>query len=145
MRDRGRQVAMRERVLRPADVVAPVEVSASAPADGNSVTVVFAEGVKGFVAGDNGFALTASGGAVTLTYSSGNGTNTIVFTTSRSLLQGETVTLAYTPGAITDLVGNPLAAFSGASVTNNSEELGLNFATVPDSQYVYLLLEEYLM
>jgi len=77
--------------------------------------------------GHTGYSLSATGGAVTLTYVSGDyGTNSkagyvYVFSTSRTITQGEILTLSYTPG---DVVGwdNGLSmnAFGPISTINNS-------------------------
>lgn len=113
---------MRGRALAPGDITAPLPSSASVATNGVTYTIVFTESVKGFAAGANGFAITPSGGVATLTYVSGTGTNTIVFTISRPLDAAETLTASYTPGTITDLAGNLLAGFSGQPVTNNSTQ-----------------------
>lgn len=132
MRGRARQIAMRQRALQAADTTAPTEASATVAANGTALTVVFAEPVRGFAAGANGFALTPSGAAATLTYVSGDDSTSIVFTISRVIGSTETLTLAYTPGVIVDDSGNPLAAFSGAAVTNNSTQVpaSLSSATI---------------
>jgi len=69
--------------------------------------------------------LTASGGATTLTYSSGSGSTAYVYTSSRTIQLGETLTLAYTqPGNGIEATtgGSDLASFSGQAVTNNSSQ-----------------------
>jgi hypothetical protein len=66
-----------------------------------------------------------SGGAVTMTYSSGSGSSTLIYTLSRTILQGGTGTIAWTNQAntIEDTSGNDLATFSGFAVTNNSTQI----------------------
>ncbi len=112
-----------------ADVTAPTLTSASIPSAGTSLSIVFSEAVSIGAGGNGGFAITMSGGAVTLTYSSGSGTNTLVYTTSRTISNGETCSdFDYTqPGnGVEDAAGNDLATFTNqqASVTNNSSQGG---------------------
>ena len=68
--------------------------------------------------------MTASGGAVTVAFNSGQGTSQFVMTLSRAITFGETVTIAYTnPGnGVEDLAQNDMANFSGKAVTNNSTQ-----------------------
>lgn len=105
------------------DVTAPTFSSATIPSAGTSISVVFSENVTrgaGYANGD--WSVSATGGAVTLTYSSGDGTDTLVLTTSRTIGPGETVTLGWagTADGLEDDSSNDLASFSGESVTNNS-------------------------
>jgi len=103
----------------------PVVSSKTIPAAGTTLIVVFSEAVKGFVAGANGFTVTSSSTPVTLSYSSGEGTDTVTFATSRTISIGETDTLTYTPGVITDIAGNSLAGFGPVAITNNSTQVTL--------------------
>lgn len=109
-----------------ADVTAPTLDSATI--DSSGVNWVFT--LSETVVGHTGFTPTASGGAVTLSYLGGDGTSVLVFTGSRSIQFGETVTLDYAPGDVQDVPGNPLAAFSGVSVVNGS----ISGASNPKSQ-----------
>lgn len=109
------------------DKTAPTFTSATIPAAGTSISLLFSEAVSVGAGGNGGFTITLSGGACTLTYSSGSGSNTLVYTTSRTVNSGETCSaFAYTqPGnGIEDASGNDLATFSGrqADVTNNSTQ-----------------------
>jgi hypothetical protein len=68
--------------------------------------------------------MSATGGAVTIdSVVSGSGTTTPKLGLSRSIANGETVTISYNPatGATTDVSGNELAEIAGAAVTNNVE------------------------
>jgi hypothetical protein len=109
------------------DVTAPTFTSATIPAAGTSISLLFSEAVK-FGAGSNGgFAITLSGGACTLTYASGANSNTLVYTTSRTVNSGETCSaFTYTQptNGVEDIAGNDLATFTNqqASVTNNSTQ-----------------------
>jgi hypothetical protein len=106
--------------------VVPTLSSATIGTNGTTFTMVFSETVD-FGAGSNGgFVPTLTGGAATLTYSSGSGSGTLVYTLSRTVIDTETGTLAYTqPGnGVEDAINLDLASFSGTSITNNSEETG---------------------
>lgn len=91
-------------------------------ATGNQIQLTASESAYVGTGGSGGFTLSASGGAVTLTYSSGSGTTTLTYTTSRTIYQGETISLSYTqPGdGIEDGDGDDLSSFSSMSLTNNS-------------------------
>jgi hypothetical protein len=115
-------------VFKPAagggDTTPPVVSSASVNAAGTTLTINFTETGSPSVlpaSGVTGFALTASGGAATLSATAISGT-TYTATISRPILSGETLTLAYAPGNVTDSASPPnaMASFSGTSVTNNS-------------------------
>lgn len=104
------------------DVTAPAFGSATIATDGDSISIVFDEAVE-FGAGSNtGFTLATNGAAVTLSYTSGTGTDTLVYATSRTISDTETLTLAYVqPGnGVQDAAGNDLASFSAQAVTNSS-------------------------
>jgi hypothetical protein len=69
-----------------------------------------------------GWSMSATGGAVTISsVVSGSGTTTPKLGLSRSIANGETVTISYDPatGATTDGSGNELAAITNQAVTNN--------------------------
>jgi hypothetical protein len=71
-----------------------------------------------------GWSMSASGGAVTIdSVVSGSGTTTPKLGLSRSIANGETVTISYNPatGNTTDEDGNKLTEISGAEVTNSVE------------------------
>lgn len=98
---------------------APSLVSATVGASGLTLTLVFNE----TVAGHTGFTLNSDGGAVTATYSSGDGTTTAVFNLNRTISDAETLDLDYTPGNVhSAATGAPLAAISDGAVTNNSTQ-----------------------
>lgn len=106
------------------DVTAPTVSSATIAVNGNSISYVFSESVEFGAGGNTGFTLTPTNGgaAVTLSYSSGTGTDTLVYATSRTISSTETLTRSYVqPGAgVRDAAGNVLASFSGQAVTNSS-------------------------
>jgi large repetitive protein len=94
-------------------------------AAGTTIQVSFDDPIVGGTTGTGGFAVTASGGAVTASYNSSPTAVSRIYTLSRAIAQGETVTLAYTSGGngnIQDTSGNALANFTGLAVTNNSTQ-----------------------
>jgi hypothetical protein len=106
------------------DTTAPTVSSAAINTTGTSLTLTMSETVSIGSGGSGGFTLSASGGAATLTYASGSGSSALVYTISRPIQYGETVTRSYTQpvNGIEDLAGNDLASFSGAAVTNGSTQ-----------------------
>jgi hypothetical protein len=106
------------------DVTAPTMSSATIGTSGASITLAFNESVSVGAGGNGGFTVSLSGGVATLTYSSGSGSSSLVYTISRTVNQGETGTISYTqPGnGIEDTSGNDLATFSNSAVTNNSSQ-----------------------
>jgi hypothetical protein len=109
--------------LESAGAAAPTLVSATIAADGDSISILLSESVTIGAGGNGGFVLTPSGGASTATYSSGDTTDTLVYTLSRTIDYGETITLAYTqPGSGVEASDDQqdLATFSGEEVANGS-------------------------
>lgn len=106
------------------DTTEPTVSSRTIATNGNSITIGLSESVSFGGGGNGGFALTPTNGgsSVTLTYSSGTGTSSLVYTTSRTISDTETLTLSYTqPGnGVQDAAGNDLVTFSGQAVTNSS-------------------------
>lgn len=104
----------------------PTVTSATIDTNGTSLTINHNETVTFGAGGNGGFAITPSGGAASLTYSSGSGSSALVYTLGRTIATNETATLAYTqPGSgVEDLSGNDLASFSGTNVVNNSTQSG---------------------
>jgi hypothetical protein len=98
------------------DVTPPTVITASINAAGTQLTLVFSE----VVTGHTGFALTASGGLSTLTYVSGDGSTSVVFSISRTIHTNEILTIDYTAGDVQDVAANLLVNFSGMAVTNGS-------------------------
>jgi hypothetical protein len=104
------------------DVTAPTFSSAAIATDGDSISIVFDEAVEFGAGGISGLTLATNGAVVTLTYTSGAGTDTLVCATSRTVSDTEDLTCAYVqPGnGIRDAASNYLASFSAQAVTNNS-------------------------
>ena len=107
------------------DVVAPTLVKATIASDGDSISLLFDEAVTVGSGGDEGFVLTASGGDVVMTYSTGDGSGKLTYTLDRTVGPDETFSLAYTqPGdGIEDMAGNDLATFSDASVVFQADDM----------------------
>jgi hypothetical protein len=106
------------------DVVAPELDSATIQTNGTSIILAFDEAVTNGAGGATGWTLSLTGGAVTMTYSSGSGTSSHTYTLSRTVYSGQTGTLAYTQptNGLEDGSGNDLVTFSGFTVTNNSSQ-----------------------
>lgn len=109
------------------DVTPPTLSTATIGTSGTTITLAFNETVSIGAGGSAGWALTMSGGAVTLTYSSGSGSSSLVYSLSRTVAYGETVSsgLNYTqPGnGLEDTAGNDLATLSSHAVVNNSADV----------------------
>jgi hypothetical protein len=107
------------------DTTPPTLVSATVAANGTTLTLVFDENVT---SGTDGMSsgLAISGITTTITYASGTGTDTILYTLGTTVLGTDTITIAYTqPGdGIQDPSANLLANFSATSITNNSTQTG---------------------
>ncbi len=96
----------------------PTLTSATLQANGTDIVAAWPEAVSYGAGGSGGWALTASGGAVTVTGVTGGGTTTHTLTANRTITNAETVTIAYTqPGnGAEDSAGQDVATFSGTSV-----------------------------
>ncbi len=101
----------------------PNVTSATINSAGTTMTVNLDLSCTTGAGGNGGMVLTANGGASTATYSSGSGSQAYVYSLSRTIQAGETITLAYTQpgnGIESTTGGVDLASFSGQAVTNNS-------------------------
>ncbi|MDY6904073.1 MAG: hypothetical protein SWH61_05240 [Thermodesulfobacteriota bacterium] len=103
----------------------PMLSSATIGADGDTWTLVFTEAVNIGSGGSGGFAITMTdAGVVELTYSSGEGSNTLIYTGDVTVQAGDTVAsgLDYTqPGdGIENTTGFDLETFTGESIVNSS-------------------------
>lgn len=105
------------------DETVPTASAYAINAAGSSFTVTFSEAVTHGAGGTTGWVLTSDGGAVTATYSSGEGSTALVYQLSRTVYSTETVTGTYTqPGnGIEDTAGNDFATVTDVAITNNSE------------------------
>lgn len=123
------------------DSTAPLLSTATVQTDGIVLKLDFNETVKVGTGGSTGFTLSATGGAVTATYSTGTNSTSLYYALSRSIAPGETVTISYTqPGnGIEDTFHNDLATFTGTPVVNSSTNSGwLPYSAVFDGTNDYL-------
>lgn len=98
-----------------AGCVTPTLLSATINSSGEILTLVFSTSVTG----TDGFTIEDDGAPNPLTYSSGEGTNTLVYFPQNTVNPGVDVTLDYNPGDVTN--GDcPLAAIDSFVVINNS-------------------------
>lgn len=95
--------------------VAPTVVSATILANGETIEIVFSEPMNG----TSGFSELAA--EYTITYVSGEGTNTYTFSLSPITASMSIVSATYTPGDLVGInSGLPLAAIADLPLTNNS-------------------------
>jgi uncharacterized repeat protein (TIGR02059 family) len=109
----------------PVDSTPPLITARTIPGAGTTLVLTANEALDPAFAPASAFALTMSGGAVSITGAAISGV-TITLTLSRAIVEGETGTCAYTQpgsGGVRDGVGNLLATFSGAAVVNNASGL----------------------
>jgi hypothetical protein len=116
------------------DTTPPVVSSASVDPSGTQFQIFFNEAGSSPVlpaTGATGFNPNFSGGAATLSSPTIAGT-TYSATISRTILAGETATLDYVPGNVTDSASPPnaLAGFFGSPVTNTSTQTGVTGSPV---------------
>jgi hypothetical protein len=108
------------------DSVVPTLLVSPAPtisANGTTLTLTFSEAVRNGAGGSGGWVITPSGGAATMTYTSGTGTASFIYTINRRVYLYETVTLTYVQpvNGVEDIFGNDLAAIpTPRAVTNSS-------------------------
>jgi parallel beta-helix repeat protein len=100
-----------------ADTTPPTLSTATISTNGTTLTLVFSESVVNHT----GFSVSPSN---TITYSSGSGTNTLVFTLTTTVYSGATDTISYSAGDVVDTAETPnaLATISSGSITNNSTQ-----------------------
>lgn len=109
------------------DITAPTLSSATVAANGTTLTLVFDEAVtrgSGYADADLNLDASTTGSDIGLTYVSGDGTNTFVYTIASEIQSGETVDLDFNGDAdsLEDGSGNDLAAIVSGAVTNNSTQ-----------------------
>ncbi len=103
----------------------PTLSSSVVPSAGTSITLTLSESCTTGSGGSGGVTISATGGAVTATYSSGSGSTAYVYSLSRTIKSNETVNVTYTQpgnGIEATVGGNDLASFSAQPVTNNSTQ-----------------------
>jgi hypothetical protein len=107
----------------PPDVTPPAISSAVIEnADPRTLTVTFSEAVK--ITSASGFSISnLAAGATSLSYHSGDNTTDVTFTLNNAAAEGETITLSYSSGTVTDIAGNALAAFNAQPVINKVADI----------------------
>lgn len=104
---------------------------ATIEANGTSWTISFNEAVSIGAGGSIGLSATMSLGSVALTYSSGSGTDSLVFTGNRTVYSGETGTINYSnPGDGLETVDDSedVSTVVGLNVANDSNQIEPNNA-----------------
>lgn len=114
------------------ELVCTVPTLLSATIVGSNLTLVFDRDVDGH----DGFTIDVDGANDPLTYSSGDGTDTLTFSAETDAAEGDEVFLNYAPGDVQSGPECPLAGFTNFEVTNNT---GLQFYYLrPDGVSRYL-------
>jgi hypothetical protein len=109
------------------DTSEPTTESASVNGAGTQLTIVFSEPVsRGNQYDDDQWSLTQDGTDVSITYVSGDGTDTWTFNLASAAFQGATLLLDQSAGDfdVVDAAGNDLSAFDDFEVANNSTQPG---------------------
>lgn len=105
------------------DSTPPTITSVTLASDGETLTVALSEACDGH----SGLTITPSGGAATLTYVSGDGTDELVFTTSRVLDYDETFTWDLVSSDIEDQADTP-----NAILDDDGTGVNQSFQNIPD-------------
>lgn len=93
----------------------PIVLSAAVTGAGNTLEIVFNQPVTG----QNGFVIKVNGGVISIGFGGGEGTNTYTIDLDTMVVEGDVVTLDYSPGNVVSVAtGNPLEAFTDFPVTN---------------------------
>ena len=103
-----------------ADGIPPVVESARATSP-TGITLTMSEIVNSSGTGPNGFAVSTTGTAVTVSSIGGSNSDTLVLTLSGSISDADTITVSYGTGDVRDLASNPLAGFSGRTVDTSTD------------------------
>lgn len=112
----------------------PTLLAAIIAFDGDSIDLTFDKIVVFGAGGNGGWTLNMSGGASTMTFSSGSGTTVLVYTLSRSIAANETGDVDYTqPGnGVENQQGDDLVTFidfpvsTGSRLSHNSPQIRHN-------------------
>ena len=113
------------------DVTAPTVSTATIASNGTTLTLAMSETVTR-TGGTFDVDCSTAGANITATYSSGSGSNSLVYTLGTTVNTGDTCNLDYDGAAngIEDGAGNDLAAITDKAVTNNSMQGTNNVALV---------------
>lgn len=112
----------------------PTLTSATIAANGTSLSLVFSRAITATI--NTGVTVTPSSGAATASYASGSTTTTLVYTISRTVTQGATITVSYTqPGNGLEATDDAtdVATFTNVPVTNNSEQSNSTYTVTPSA------------
>ena len=114
------------------DTTPPSLYSSTISENGTTLTLVFSEIVQqgaGYNDSDWDIDCDVNGNDIPIAYSSGDGTNTHVYTISKTIYSGETCDIDFNGDAnsLEDDAGNDLAAIVSDSVTNNSDQYRSKF------------------
>ena len=104
----------------------PTVTSVTVGALGASADILFSEAITAGAGGSGGWAMLCDGQPITMTYSSGDTTSTLVYGLSPTPYAGDTCTVDYTqPGdGLENATGGDLLSFESGVVINNSEVAG---------------------
>ena len=102
------------------DGIPPVVESAKATSP-TGITLTMSEIVNSSGIGPNGFAVSTTGTAVTVSSIGGSNSDMLVLTLSGSISDADTITVSYGGGDVRDLASNPLAGFSGRTVDTSTD------------------------
>ena len=116
------------------DTTPPTLISATIATNGTTFTIVWSENTyqgAGYNDADLDVDCTLAGNGVTLTYVSGNGTGTHIYTLGTVLTKNDICNLDFNGDAnsLEDASGNDVAAISSGAITNNSTQYNPGFAT----------------
>lgn len=106
-----------------ADVTAPTCSTATIGTNGTALTLAMSETVTRS-GGTFDVDCSTAGANITATYSSGSGSNSLVYTLGTTVNSGDTCNLDYNGAAngIEDAAGNDLASITDKAITNNSTQ-----------------------
>lgn len=103
------------------DTTAPTVSSVTIGTDGETVTIACSEVVIHNSSTMN-LDCSGSGSDISVTYSSGSGTSSLIYTSASEIQNGETCNLDATALDIEDTSSNAMLTFSDQAVTNNSQQ-----------------------
>lgn len=115
--------------------VAPVLISATVLANGTSLSLVFDQAVTATI--NTGVTVTPSSGTATTAYASGSESNTLVYTISRTITAGASLTVSYTqPGNGLEATddGTDVLGFTNVSAINNSTQSNSTYTVTPSAE-----------
>lgn len=104
------------------DTVLPEIQGAAVAEDGVTITLAFSESMVN----STGFAMSVNGSPATLTLVEVQGVH-IVFTSGTQIYRNSVATITYTPGNVTDVVGNALAAIPNTAVDTDNAPVETSF------------------